>query len=340
MAGNKEPKEPVDFEEVTRVTKIDQSTWEGVYPLRLPIGGARGVYGGHICAQTLLVAMESAPGFVPHSFHSHFVKAGNPILKCVFKVTSLDCGGNTCKRHILLIQNGLVIYTAICSLVKANSTSKLNSSDEDFMHVKPAYPKKDSKPVYKTYHTDFIVNAYTDEFLKYETCPAEARLSPSERWITLRSKLHQPKKTKFKDLKFNYVGLAHLSDAAVLTTLARALHLEWNPTIDNTQEEFDESRDARDLINTSLNIMHLYHYTAMSLDHHIYFHLDDYTSFNVIKDWLYLRYQYLISRNSRTLVRGHFFNNDGKCVATFVQEGLTHWRPGVPGSIGRKFSNL
>ena len=47
-----------DFEEALRVIKIDDTHY-GAHPLRLPIQGARGVYGGHMMAQSLLVGIES-----------------------------------------------------------------------------------------------------------------------------------------------------------------------------------------------------------------------------------------------------------------------------------------
>ena len=65
----------------------------------------------------------------------------------------------------------------------------------------------------------------------------------------------------------------------------------------------------------------------MSLDHHIYFHNQDYTpdddsNFDICKDWLAFTYQMKRLSNNRTLVRG-FFNEKHKCIATVVQEGLT-----------------
>ncbi|OBA22890.1 Thioesterase/thiol ester dehydrase-isomerase [Metschnikowia bicuspidata var. bicuspidata NRRL YB-4993] len=341
MPGNAEPQNARDFEEATGVHQIDESTWEGNHPLRLPLTGARGVYGGHMCAQTLLVAMKTAPGYVPHSFHSHFIRAGNPKSKCIYKVSSLNDGKAFCQRQVTMLQDGKVTFTAMCSLKKkgVNFKSKVLG---DYVHTESMFFKKYKDPslLYKTYHTDFIVNAFSEEFLNYELCPDERNMQPSERWIHLWSKLHQPQKTKMSDPKLNYIGLAHLSDAAILTTMARALHLEWNPTADNPREEFDSEKDARKIMNVSLNAMHLFHYTAMSLDHHLYFHVDDTDELDVLNDWLFLTYQFMISRNSRTLVRGHFMNKDGVCVATFIQEGLTFMKPGVPGTTGKKFPKL
>lgn len=326
---------PIDFEEALSVRKVDEHTWEGVHPLNLPIAGARGTYGGHTFAQTLLVAMESAPGLVPHSVHSHFLRAGNAKVPCTYKVESLLDGDRFCRRQIKVVQNGKVSFIATISFVKKNTEKdqgKTPAKSTNYIHHVPALQKKypDPSKLHQSHHTDFINNAYSDEFLDYSLAPEEQHIPPSERWITLWSKLHQPHKKQFTRSMFNYVGLADVSDAAILTTMARALHMDWNPTKNNADQDFDPARDARHLMSVSLNALHIFHYEAMSLDHNVYFHTDDFDSFDVLNDYLTLTYQYKISSSGRTLVRGHFFNKSGDCVATFVQEGLTFMRRGVP----------
>lgn len=316
-----------DFEEALRVHQIDTNTWEGVHPLRLPIQGARGVYGGHMCAQTLLVAIESAPGYVPLLFHSHFIKPGNPRVVARYNVENIRDDVDICVRQIHLIQKGQVMYLALCTLVKKGSGYR-----RDLLQVPPpALTKKyrDPELLHQSFHTDFIRNAYSDEFVEHELCPEEKAQDASERWISLWSRLHQPHKSHVSDSKFNFVGLADLSDAVILTTLARVMHLDWNPTVDNPFEEYDEGKDARQLMHMSLNGLHLFHYQAMSLDHHIYFHCDDFDAFNVIGDWTSLAYQFKISKNHRSLLRGYFFDKNDRCIATFVQEGLTILHAGV-----------
>ncbi|KAF8004983.1 hypothetical protein HF325_000440 [Metschnikowia pulcherrima] len=339
MPGNPEPEHALDFEQETGVRQIDNSTWEGIYPLKLPLQGARGVYGGHICAQTLLVAIKSAPGHIPHSYHSNFIKPGDATVKCTYKVKGINNGTTSCLRQIYVFQRDRIIYTAVCALVKKGMECDSSIGRPQFAPKTPEQAKSSLSKVYKTHHTDFIVNGFSDEFLNHELCPEEKGLPISERWICLSSKLHQPQKGTMHDSDFNYVGLAHLSDGAILTTLARALHLNWNPTVKNAKEEFDANKDARQLMNVSLNVMHIYHYTAMSLDHHLYFH-SDLDLLDLINNWLSLTYQYKVSKNSRTLVRGHFFDHNGTCVATFFQEGLTYMRPGVAGRAEEKFSKF
>lgn len=338
ISGLGHGKNPGNFEDALDIVQIDDNTWEGKYPLRLPVSGARGVYGGHLIAQTLLVFIDSAPGFVPHSFHSHFLRPGNSTVKCVYQVTKLHDGLNYCMRLVKVLQKDKAVFTAICSLVKKGT--KVTSGDLNVMVPVPALEKKYPDPnlLDQLIHTDFCQNAFSEEFLDYKKCPDEAGQLPSERWTTIWSKLYQPGKQLLRDPKFNYVALGELSDSAILTTLARTLHLNWNPTVDNALQEYDEGKDARQIIDFSLNALHIFHYEAMSLDHHLYFHTDNFESFNPVKDWLTVAYQYKISRNHRTLVRGFFYNPEGNCVATFAQEGLTYLHAGVPDLAHGKMS--
>ncbi|CAK7894158.1 hypothetical protein CAAN1_09S03730 [[Candida] anglica] len=320
------------FEEAFRVVQVDESHYVGVHPLKLPLTGARGVYGGHVCAQTLLVALESAPGWVLHSLHSHFLGPANEKIVCQYEVTELQRGKNSLRSIIKVTQTTRdgtqkAVYTCMVSFVKKGINVQAIDGQRDppnDIHYK--YPDPDKLTV--IHHTDFVKNAYGEELVDYRNCPEESLQTPSERWITLFSGIDQPE--SFSDPKFNYVGLGCISDSALLTTLARVLHLPWNPTEMFEEEEFDEGKDAKTLMGTSMNIIHLFHYHAMSLDHHIYFHCDkEEDSFDVVKQWLTFSYQMKTLRNGRTLVRGHFYNPNGTCVATIVQEGITLIHPDV-----------
>lgn len=316
------------FEEAFRVEKIDENTWRGAHPLRLPIPGARGVYGGHTCAQTLLVAIELAPDFVPHSFHSHFIRAGKNTSPYTYKVHRLNDGRNFCMREIEVVQDDRRIYVALCLLVRKGT--KITLGDLDIQQPPPPLHHKyrDPEQLHVIRHTDYVRNAYSDEFVDYKLCPEEDNLRPLERWVTVWSGVDET--LLFKDKKFNYVGLADVSDSALLTTLARVMHLHWNPTVDNPMELYDEDRDARNIMKMTLNALHIFHYDAMLLDHHLYFHCDSFDAFDPVRDWLTFTYQFKIVKNNRSLVRGFFYNNAGQCVCTVLQEGLTHMRPGVP----------
>lgn len=321
------PSKIEDFEEAFRVIKIDENNYVGAHPLRLPISIARGVYGGHICAQALLVGMESAPGYIPDSFHLYFIGAGNHKKPMSYKVTKVLDGEAYASRLIQVIQNDQIKSNCMVTLRKKGILTKKSSRDENLgspyeiprIHTKVDDPNK----LHQVHHTDYIKNAYSDEFLDHNLVPEEKDQDPADRWITVYSAIEQPK--LFKNPLYNYVGIADLSDSALLTTLARVLHFPWNPTEKYSPEEFDSERDARVLLKLSMNILHVFHYNAMSLDHHIYFHTDDYeNAIDICQDWLTFTYQVRRLSNHRALVRAHMFNKEGSCVATVVQEGLAY----------------
>lgn len=320
----------MSFEEAFRVIKLSDTHYRGAHPLHLPLKGARGAYGGHICAQTLLVAIESAPDYLVHSLHSHFISPPNDVLVCHYEVVTLYQLDNSAKRLIKLKQYNKqtdtykIKYTCIVSFVRRGGLKKLDGPKFQVpvpeLHKK--YPDPDKLNV--IHHTSFVKNAYSRELIDFKECPEEDKIPFSERWITMWASLNNQENSfdLFKDPRYNYVGLGCISDSCIITTLARILHLPWNPTELLEEEEFDETKDAISLMGTSMNIIHLFHYLAMSLDHHIYFHCDNENAFDVVKDWLTYSYQAKALSNGRVLVRGGLFNPEGILVATMVQEGL------------------
>lgn len=376
-----------DFEEAFRIEKTGPFTYKGVHPLRLPMKIARGVYGGNTVSQTLLVAIESTRNgpetFIPEAFHLYFVRAGNAKIPMEYEVTHGYDDPILAQRSIKIIQKGRVISTALCTLRKKGTFKKSLKDVTISPAVPPLFLKHpDPNKLHRTYHTDYVRNAYSDEFVDYTNCPEENDLAPSERWITIWSGTNNIIDPKYKrdDVKekieqqiikaadtdpdedgngglslnfieagppeiippqyqksfvnpiFNLIGLANLSDSAMLTTLARILHIPWNPTEDHPFLEYDRSKDAKQIMIHSLNAIQLFHYNAMSLDHHIYFH-DDSITFDVVKEWLCFNYQVKRLGNNRTLVRGHIFNEKKDCVATIIQEGLTYLMKGVPEKV-------
>lgn len=361
-----------DFEEAFRVIQIDDTHYVGAHPLTLPIRVARGVYGGHMIAQSLLVAIESTRDpntnkvMIPDSYHLHFIGAGNHKIPMNYTVEKIYDDETMSKRYITAEQQGRNRLVCMVSLRKPG-TAPLHNRDLDESIPVPKLQKKypDINKLYQVEHLGFVRNAYSKEFMDYRECPEENDQYASERWLTVFGGIknvaepgtehetiveHLPnalneiepvEKTilrplhskSFSDPMFNFIGLANLSDSAFITTMPRILHLPWDPSIERSGT-YDSASDALLLMRHSLNVLHIFHYNAMSLDHHIYFHNDDYTpndesAFDVCKDWLTLTYQMKRLLNSRLLCRGYFFNDKGKCVATIVQEGLALVYEGV-----------
>lgn len=351
-----------DFEEALRVIKIDDTHYVGAHPLRLPIHGARGVYGGHMMAQSLLVGIESTRDektnkvFVPDSYHLYFIGAGNAKVPMDYTVEKLYDDENISKRYVIAKQKGRHRLTCLVTLRRPNSKPV-----HDF-DVSPPVPKIQLKypnpdELYQVQHTDFVRNAFGKELIDYRECPEEDKQAPAERWVTvfsgisnqpqpnarydtivepfpdaqgtihtLEKNILRPRDTQsFRDPMYNLVGLTDLSDSAFLTTMARVLHLPFARSL-QVDGTYDPSTDATHIMRRSLNVHQIVHYNAMSLDHHIYFHStseDDESGFDICKDWLTFTYQMKRLSNNRCMVRGYIFNEKHKCIATVIQEGLT-----------------
>lgn len=123
--------------------------------------------------------------------------------------------------------------------------------------------------------------------------PAERQLSWYFKWgIENEGDFHQPLANL--DSKYQYVGMASLTDTVYLTRLLRILRIE----------DADHSQ--------------FIHYFSVSLDHTIYFHDDD---FDVTK-WMSFTFKVTRFSHNRALCQGEVYNDKGVHVATIVQEGL------------------
>lgn len=378
-----------DFEEALRVVKIDDTHYVGAHPLRLPVSVGRGVYGGHMIAQSLLVGIESTRSddtnevMIPDSYHSFFINAGNWKTPMEYKVTKLYDDEFISKRYILAYQRGKNRISCLVTLRKQGTKTLHSQSPSQQLQqqltlldesippppLQSKYPNPDQ--LHQVQHTDFVRNAFGDEFLNHKICPEENSLPFSNRWVTVFTGLKnipepgtgyekivdsypdalgevhdveklvlRPKDSQsVKNPIYNYVGLADISDSAFITTIARVLHLPWSPALERG-ETYDAQTDATYIARATLNGLHIFHYNAMSLDHHIYFHNDEYeprdgSAFDICKDWLAFTYQMKRLSNNRLVARGFIYNENQRCIATVVQEGLTILFNGV-GSTANK----
>lgn len=312
-----------------------------------------------------LTRSDDGATYIPELFHMYFVKAGNWKIPMTYRVTFASDDDGLARRYIEVVQQDNIISTCLCSLRRPRAKGQPRNPQHEIQRQMTTVSKKyDPRQLSKTYHTGFVRNAYSKEFTDYTACPEEKSLAPSDRWLTVWLGLHNvidpkyagreeelkvrvrleedessvfeagpaevipPQYQKlFKEPVYNLIGLANISDLAFLTTQARVNHIPWNPTQDHPVDALDEGKDAGLLITHSLNILQIWHYQAMSLDHHIYFHVDlmedDDQGFDIVKDWLCFNYSTKRVNNLRALVRGFMYNQKGYCVATVIQEGLT-----------------
>lgn len=312
-----------DVEYQLGIKQISKFRYQSNAPLTKPHPASRGVYGGNLAGQALLVAIRSSSeGFTPHSLHSFFVKATSPDSVVDWEVEEISNGKNFCNRLIRAIQDGEIKYIANISLTKKNSNKdaidkysaykakveKYGEDDDETPAQNPfgfetPYPNwlKDSPPgeleLDARGKNRLIYHKLPPQMNKLDITKDEENVAPSERKLSFYVKWGNEGEVEIKDPAFQFVGLGVLSDSFFLTRLARVLRI---PTLDYS--------------NTV-------HYFSLSLDHIMYFHDTD---FDVTK-WMGFGFKNIRFSNSRALLEGEMYNDKGVHVATIIQEGMVHF---------------
>nr|WP_248913650.1 acyl-CoA thioesterase domain-containing protein [Mycobacterium intracellulare] len=82
---------------------------------------ANHILGGHISAQALLAASHTAPGRVPHSVHTYFLRPGDSRRPVDFDVVDLQEGRTFSARRVTARQDGKILMEAMSSFKIADS---------------------------------------------------------------------------------------------------------------------------------------------------------------------------------------------------------------------------
>lgn len=314
------------LEQAFGIKKLAENLYEGLVPLNKPSLNSRGVYGGNLCGQALLVAMETVPeGFSPHSLHSYFVKAGDDTIPCQFNVEQVLNGKNFANRLIKVTQRGDTKYIVMISLTAKNSLKEANkkylsnqmggdgtaSLPMDFQVPPPAPFTRHLHSELETRtdfdHTSTLQHKFPPNFHNPAlTQREEVKKAAAERdlsfWIRVDDKLlHLSNNT---NNKMKFAGFGVVSDSLYLTSLSRILHLPL-------KEKLTSGGKGE-------------HFFSISLDHSIYFHD---TEFDPTK-WMYFNFRAPRFANNRVLLQGSYYNEDGKLFASIVQEGLVFFHSG------------
>ncbi len=247
------------------------------------------VFGGQVLAQSLFAAYQTVPNDrVLHSMHGYFILTGDISMPIYYEVDRIRDGGSFTTRRVNAIQNGKVIFSLGCSF---------QISQEGFEHqiTMPNVP-----PPEALLSDLALLEAIKDkapDFYKNFSHPRPLEFRPVERINPLKPQKQQPFRHVWikangdlpQNLWLHQIILAYASDYNLLGT-ATFPHLD----------------------SVSLNDLFM-----ASLDHAMWFHQD----FR-IDQWLLYAIDSPSAFNSRGFTRGNFFTEDGRLVASVVQEGL------------------
>ncbi|MCO6480182.1 MAG: acyl-CoA thioesterase II [Phaeodactylibacter sp.] len=252
--------------------------------------GSQRVFGGQVLAQALQAAIRTVPdGRLVHSLHAYFILPGDINLPIVFEVDRIRDGGSFTTRRIKAIQKGQAIFNMSASFQKKqegfdHQISMPNVTPPDGLMSWDQLVEEFGARLPETIRR-FLEVDHPIEFRPVERVhPMLAGKRQPQRHVWMRSKGPMP-----DDITAHQAVLAYASDYNLLTT-ALLPHGD---------------------LAAAGNIQ------LASLDHGMWFHRD----FRM-DDWVLYAIDSPSASGARGFTRGSIFDQEGKLVASVVQEGL------------------
>lgn len=284
----------VDIAKEINVEKISETHYTGLKPLLKPYLGRRGVYGGAICAQAVLVAIRSSPkGFRPNAMHTFFIRAVDEESVIDWKVQKISNGRSFVNRSVNAIQNGKPVFTANISLT-LNNTLKLETKlrqgqglelelgSKTFTYQATPGPKLD---ICNLREAELLGNSILHVSIKFPVASQPVDVLP----YFIKYGVEGRETIRPLTPEYEYCAFTWITD--------------WM--------ELDRVLDVmgyKDIIATF----------DASLDHTVYFHDDDLDPTH----WIAVSFKTTRLNHDRALLICNMFNDKGVHVATVVQERL------------------
>ncbi|RKF18517.1 acyl-CoA thioesterase II [Alginatibacterium sediminis] len=279
-----------DLLELLSLEKIE----EGLFRGQSQDLGFGAVFGGQVMGQALSAAKETVEANRSvHSFHSYFLRPGDPSKAIVYDVESLRDGGSISTRRVKAIQFGKAIFYM---------TASYQEPIQGFEHYDPMpdvlMPDDlQSEQEYAFQLRDQIPEPLRDKFI----CDKPLEMRPVKFIDPLRPQPMEAKRMVWfkangqmpNDFRIHRYLLAYASDFNFLPTALQP--------------------HGRSFMDSGIQ--------AATIDHSMWFHHD----FR-LDDWLLYVVKSPSASHGRGLVQGQFYTREGKLVASTVQEGLIRER--------------
>jgi acyl-CoA thioesterase-2 len=254
------------------------------------------VYGGQVIAQALSAAAQQVePDRHIHSFHSYFLRPGNPDYPIIFEVESNLDAGTISNRRVKAVQRGQTIFFM-------TSSFQLNIDSFDHQSEMPAVPPPDDLP-----H-------------KLELREEDLRFAPRER----PHRFNGVRAIDFRTVNYEDLTQPHKSPPTKQTWMRPNGHLPNDPRIHNYvlayASDFFFLATASQPHEVSLLTEDL---RMATIDHSMWFHRP--FDFN---DWLLYDIDSPSASNGRGFVRGKIYDRAGRLVASSAQEGIMRKKRG------------
>ncbi len=270
-----------------QVEQLDTLLFRG-YSLPLPLPR---VFGGQVLAQSINCALRTVDNNRRlHSFHSYFLRPGDPDRPIIFDVDPIRDGGSFTTRRVVAKQNGKPIFN--CSL----SFQTIEEGLDHQMDMPAGVPDPETLENENDYITRMRARAETNlrPFVLPRSVVDIRRINPTDPSNTQKQVPEQGYWFKFNSNlsdkpAIHQTLLTYISDYAFMSTALRAHNVNV----------FDKNLQAA------------------SLDHSMWFHAG-----MRVDDWIYYHMDSPRAAHGRGFNRGSFYTQQGQLVVSCAQEGL------------------
>ncbi|UTA46388.1 acyl-CoA thioesterase II [Simiduia sp. 21SJ11W-1] len=242
------------------------------------------LFGGQVLGQSLMAAARTVEGRMPHSMHAYFMRAGVSDIPVIYDVDPIRDGGSFTTRRVVARQRGRAIFNMSCSF---------HIEEPGFEHqmsLATMPPGPDDLPKTSFVKADAQAGSSDVHAMYFDLRSAqpdmytstEAFAPTSEFWMRSVAKLPD-------DPLLHCAALAYASDIGLMAT----------STLPH----------ATSIMSPEL--------MPASIDHAMWFHRD----FR-IDNWLLYSTDSPWAGGARGLNRGLVYDQQGRLVASTMQEGL------------------
>jgi acyl-CoA thioesterase-2 len=276
--------------ELLDLETLERNWFRGISPRT----GRDRIFGGQVMAQALVAAYRTVEQRVAHSFHSYFIRPGDPKIPIVYQVDRIRDGKSYTTRRVVAIQHGEAIFHFEASFC----------AEEDGLSHQLSAPLP----------AEVEGTAYEDE-IRAEIERHGAQIEHDDRRFDL-------------PIELRAVGGLHLFDPAVRPPHTRTWLRAKGKLSDDVglhQAVLAYASDFTLLVSAVLPHpigMTSPGFRSASLDHAMWFH----RPFRA-DEWLYFDQDSPITDHARGFARGTFYARDGRLVASCAQEGMIRYRP-------------
>lgn len=251
------------------------------------------VFGGQVLGQALSAAAQTVPeDRLPHSLHGYFLRPGDVNAPIVYDVDRIRDGRSFTTRRVVAIQHGRAIFNMSCSFQEHeegfNHQSKMPSAPEpeDLMSTQELSKRN--------------IDRVPEKLRKAVLSPRPIEIRPAHPRDPVKPEASGPYAKSWTkasgplpdDPALHAYLLAYASDFDFLTTSTRPHGVSWlTPGMQTA-----------------------------SLDHSMWFH----RPFRM-DEWLLYAVESPSASGARGLVRGQFFDREGRLVVSTAQEGLIRY---------------